>query len=338
MISNNLNIDPVLTSQSAMEDRKLKKALQGFESIFVLQLLKSMRSSYLGGDEKSGFGKDTCMSLANQAFADYIGENDGLGISKILENYFSNVKKPGEQEKIDLSNPSFIPIGDERAQGGEDSNSPIKALKDLVKFQNIRSSNPAHVNYKLAKETNRRISAMPQLEEPKQASEPILKVTDDKPTKPANMDKNILDAIDEAAKAHDLPKGLIEAIIKAESNGNPKAVSPKGAKGLMQLIDSTATDMGVTDQFDPKQNVMGGSKYIRKLLDRFKGDLKLALAAYNAGPGNVEKYGGIPPFDETRKYVEKVINFMNEGDFGKDSKLLADKPNKEEGWSFSIKR
>jgi Rod binding domain-containing protein len=341
MISNNLNIDPVLLSQTSMEDRKLKKALQGFESIFVLQLLKSMRSSYLGGGDKSGFGKDTFMSIADQALADYIGENDGLGISKILEEYFAKVKEPTRPDQVEISHSRHIPIGESRLPEPmklESEENSEKVLKDLVKLQNIRSSNPAGIIHKIAKEIQMQPPEVKGVEEPRPTVAPESKATEDVADKISDLDKKISDAIDEAAKTHDLPKGLIEAIIKAESNGNPRAVSSKGAKGLMQLIDTTANDMGVADQFDPKQNVMGGAKYVRKMLDRFKGDLKLALAAYNAGPGNVEKYGGIPPFDETRNYVEKVIKIMNEGEIGKDSKLLVDKPNKEEGWSFSIKR
>jgi hypothetical protein len=138
-------------------------------------------------------------------------------------------------------------------------------------------------------------------------------------------------ALDKASKEYDLPKNLLVAMIKAESGGDPNAVSPKGAKGLMQLIDSTATDMGVKDQFDPEDNIMGGAKYIKQLLDHFKGDLKLSLAAYNAGPGNVRKFDGMPPFSETKDYVNNVIKYMNEGNPGKDSRLWADKPYKEEG-------
>jgi soluble lytic murein transglycosylase-like protein len=114
------------------------------------------------------------------------------------------------------------------------------------------------------------------------------------------------DIIEEAAQLFDMDADLIHAVIQAESSFNPLAVSPVGAQGLMQLMPGVQQDFGVADPFDPRQNIMAGTKYLKRLLDRHKGDIALALASYNAGPGNVTKYKGIPPFKETREYVKKI--------------------------------
>lgn len=117
--------------------------------------------------------------------------------------------------------------------------------------------------------------------------------------------------INEAAKSFGVDKNIIKSIIMTESAGNNKAVSSAKAKGLMQLIDSTASDMGVRNVFNPRENILGGTKYFAQMLRQYSGDVKLALAAYNAGPQNVEKYKGIPPFDETKNYINKVLSYFN---------------------------
>jgi len=125
-------------------------------------------------------------------------------------------------------------------------------------------------------------------------------------------DDSFIPIIQKAAKQFGIDPLLIEAVIKQESNGNPNAVSSKGAKGLMQLIDSTASMFGIKNSFNPEENVMGGTQYLKKLLNQFDNNIELALASYNAGPGNVRKYGGVPPFEETKNYVEKVLNHYDQ--------------------------
>lgn len=116
--------------------------------------------------------------------------------------------------------------------------------------------------------------------------------------------------IDQAAETFGVNKNLIKSVIMTESAANDKAVSSAKAKGLMQLVDSTAKDMGVENVWNPQQNIFGGTKYLAGLLRKYNGDLNLALASYNAGPQNVEKYGGIPPFEETQNYVTRVKGYL----------------------------
>lgn len=121
------------------------------------------------------------------------------------------------------------------------------------------------------------------------------------------------DIFEEAAQTYHVPKSLIKAIAKTESDFNPNATSKAGAQGIMQLMPATARELGVEDSYDPYQNIMGGTKYISQMLEKYDGDVTLALAAYNAGSNNVAKYGGVPPFKETQNYVVKVTKYMQEG-------------------------
>ena len=115
-----------------------------------------------------------------------------------------------------------------------------------------------------------------------------------------------------AAAKYNLPPALINAVIRAESNFKAKAVSSAGAQGLMQLMPATAKELGVKNSFDIAQNIDGGTKYLRKMLDRFGGNVRTALAAYNAGPGTVIKYNGRVPYPETRQYVKRVLRFSRQ--------------------------
>ena len=112
----------------------------------------------------------------------------------------------------------------------------------------------------------------------------------------------------QTASHYQIDPALIKAIIMAESGYNTRAISKRGAKGLMQLMPVTAQSLGVEDIFNPHQNITGGVQYFKQMVNRFNGDVKLALAAYNAGPSAVEKHNGIPPYRETQRYVEKVMN------------------------------
>lgn len=129
--------------------------------------------------------------------------------------------------------------------------------------------------------------------------------------KTAGQTETMDSIFEEASARYGVSVTLLKAVAKAESNFNPKAVSKAGAMGVMQLMPATARSLGVTDPYDARQNIMGGAKYLKENLDRFGGNVTLALAAYNAGPNAVQKYGGVPPYKETQNYVKTVTSYMS---------------------------
>src|SRR5579859_7947884 len=128
---------------------------------------------------------------------------------------------------------------------------------------------------------------------------------------PARPQVDLNEVVHSASDRYRLDPDLVNSVIKAESGFNMRAVSPKGAQGLMQLMPGTASQLGVANAFDPQANVEGGTKYLRELLERYNFDLVKALAAYNAGPQRVEQFGGVPPYYETRAYVARIVRDFN---------------------------
>ena len=143
---------------------------------------------------------------------------------------------------------------------------------------------------------------------------------------PARPVADLNQVVNEASDRYRLDPDLVTSVIKAESAFNARAVSPKGARGLMQLMPGTASQLGVPNAFDPQANVDGGTKYLRELLERYNFDLVKALAAYNAGPEKVERFGGVPPYYETRTYVARIVKDFNKKKVAEQKAAGAKKP------------
>lgn len=272
------------------EKQRLQKATREFESFFTYYLMKTMRktvpeSSMAGGAPLSGSsGKDVFTDMFDMEIARSLSLSRGRSLSNLM---FESMEKLLEAQ-----------FGDE----GDDSQDGFMALPD--------GERPA---LDLKRDTAPLPSELPAFREIEAGRSRRISLSRTSPTSnEGRIARDYGSDIRRAARRHQLDPALILAVIRTESNGRPDAVSDAGAKGLMQLMDTTATDLGVADAFDPSQNIEAGSRYLREMLDRYDGDPELALAAYNAGPAAVDKHGGVPPFKETQEYVARVLDTVRQ--------------------------
>jgi Rod binding domain-containing protein len=263
------------------EKQRLAKAAEEFESFFMYYMLKTMREtipdSPLG--EQQMLNNSASKDIFNQMFDMELSKKLAGGNGSIARMLYNQMER----------------LIDQKTDGASVNEQKIRPLEsgDINRFKlNHRRSLPIDKGGGSAKP----------IEPPVKFHEVSHPITT-RPTDPIVSSYGSI--IEKAAKEHKIEPALIYSVIKVESNGDPNAESSAGARGLMQLGEATASDMGVADSFDPTENIHGGAKYLKRMLDRY-GDLNLALAAYNAGPGNVDRHGGVPPFRETQEYIVKV--------------------------------
>ena len=275
-IVNNSAIAKAKSQNFSEEDKsKLRKAAFDFQALLVNQMLQSMREVKFDDDEEDsgfGYGKDMMTDIFDMHFSSVISSSGRFGLAEMIYESITGEKLTPEALK---------------------SIDQFESMKNIKRFE---KTDPAELKL------DKNVSGSKELNK-----NDLLKYK-----------INIFDVINRYnfeiqshSETYNVDPHLVKAIIAAESSGNSNAVSPAKAKGLMQLIDGTAKDMGVKNIFNPSDNIMGGTKYIKSLIDRYKGDLNLALAAYNAGPGAVDKYNGIPPYKETQNYVSRVLNYYS---------------------------
>jgi soluble lytic murein transglycosylase-like protein len=282
------------------ERQRLQKAAREFEAVFVAYMFKSMRGSVQkSGLLGEGFGGDMMDSLLDMELGRQMSRTSSFGLAEMLWR-----KVTGEP----------FPKLEAAARNASARPASAPAASKAVRASESRTTLPAASKPAAAATATVAPATAGPTGQP--ASPVIPAASADRPLRfvtgnaVAERVNTYAPLIREASEKHGVDENLIKAVIATESAGNPRARSSADAKGLMQLIDSTARSMGVRNSWSPRENILGGAKYLQQMLSRFEGNVEQALASYNAGPGAVEKYGGIPPFRETREYVGRVMEYL----------------------------
>jgi soluble lytic murein transglycosylase-like protein len=268
---------------------RLQKATKDFEALFLSYIIKSMRNG-LPKDEdatEEGYGGELMEGLMDAELSRHVAKNSNLGLAEMLYRSVTGEDLPRatprssttEIGNVKTGVPAEVPPHKESAAPQARVAAVSPAVNVVSRSTSTAQAAAASTHTVVPDSLNRRIGSFESL-------------------------------IQEASDKHSVDANLLKAVIAAESAGHANARSSQNAKGLMQLIDSTATEMGVQNVWDPRQNIEGGARYLAGLMTRFRGDLERAVASYNAGPGAVEKHGGIPPYKETHTYVDKVLNYL----------------------------
>jgi Rod binding domain-containing protein len=264
---------------------KLQRAVQEFEALMLSTMLKSMRSGIPKSDMfGDSYGGDMMEGMFDSELARHMSRNSSLGMGEMLYKEITGEELPRRVPGAGtgVTPPKGLPV----------STSATPAAQAVPETQTADTSKASPVLQPAAS--------------PVQPSGPVQAV----PDSVLRRVDTLAPIVQEAAERHGVNVSLLKAVIAAESAGRTNARSSRNAKGVMQLIDTTATMMGVQNVWDPRDNINGGARYLGQMMDRFSGDIQRAVASYNAGPGAVEKHGGVPPYHETQAYVSKVMDYF----------------------------
>jgi Rod binding domain-containing protein len=264
---------------------KLQRAVQEFEALMLSTMLKSMRSGIPKSDMfGDSYGGDMMEGMFDIELARHMSRNSSLGMGEMLYKEITGEELPRRVPGAGtgVTPPKRLPI----------SPSVTPAARAVPETQHADTPEASPILQPAAS--------------PVQPSGPVQAV----PDSVRRRVDTLAPIVQEAADRHGVNVNLLKAVIAAESAGRTNARSSRNAKGVMQLIDTTATMMGVQNVWDPRDNINGGARYLGQMMDRFSGDIPSAVASYNAGPGAVEKHGGVPPYRETQAYVSKVMDYF----------------------------
>ena len=292
------------TTLDAAKKARLAKAVKDFEAIFLGMMMKSMRSSVPKDDGSAdSFGGDIMESMFDEEVARQMAGRSNLGLADMMYRSITHEAMPAALPVAPVAPkaPPKAPPQAGPAATAPPPAAPAQATGNVSTAPRKISSAPAGGNSSPtpaaapvpAKKTLP--GSAPSFAPPKTVRERIAAYES---------------LIQEAAAYHGVDSTMIKAVMAAESGGERTAVSSRDAKGLMQLTDSTAADMGVRNVWNARENIQGGARYLQSLLQRFDGDTRNAVASYNAGPERVEKHGGVPPIPETQAYVRRVMNYI----------------------------
>jgi Rod binding domain-containing protein len=267
---------------------KLQRAVREFEALMLSTMLKSMRSGIPKSDMfGDSYGGDMLEGMFDIELARQMSRNSSLGMGEMLYKEITGEEMP---RKVPPAGTGVTPRTGLPAIPAAPSAAPAAQKAARTSHEDTSKSAPV----------------LPFPASPGEAPGPVPAVPD---TVRRRVD-TLAPIVREAAEQNGVSVNLLKAVIAAESAGRIDARSSKNAKGVMQLIDTTAAMMGVQNVWDPRDNIHGGARYLGQMMNRFGGDIQRAVASYNAGPGAVEKHGGVPPYRETQAYVGKVMDYF----------------------------